>query len=66
MAENKSNGYMKMVVDGKEYDVSFEEIAQSNNMLLEALISVLVDKKIIDPEELGKKLQLIHNERCKK
>jgi len=38
-------------VDGKEHEVSFEELTLSNNLALEALVGVLAKKGLITPEE---------------
>jgi hypothetical protein len=54
---------LKVVIDGKERDVSFEELALSNNLAQEALVRMLVDKKIIDAEELLEYMKKIKSER---
>ena len=43
---------LRMVVDGKERKISYEELALSNNLAQEALVRLLVKKKLIKPEEL--------------
>ena len=42
---------LKMVVDGETRDVSYEELALSNNLAQEALVRLLIEKKVIDPKE---------------
>jgi len=54
---------LKMVVDGKVRDVSFEELALSNNLAQEALVRLLVEKKVIDPRELMEMIGKIKKER---
>lgn len=54
---------IKMVVDGKERDVSFEELALSNNLALEALARVLIEKKLFDPKELLEMMERVKAER---
>ncbi len=54
---------IKMVVDGKERDVSFEELALSNNLAQEALVRLLIEKKIIEPKEMMEMLQTVKQER---
>ena len=54
---------LKMVVDGKERDVSYEELALSNNLAQEALVRVLVEKKMIDPKELLEMMEKVKKER---
>jgi len=54
---------LKMVIDGKERDVSYEELALSNNLAQEALVRVLIDKKLFEPKELMKMMEIVKNER---
>lgn len=54
---------IKMVVDGKERDVSFEELALSNNLAQEALVRLLIDKKLIEPKELLDMMERVKKER---
>lgn len=54
---------IKMVVDGKERDVTFEELALSNNLALEALVRLLVEKKIFDPKDLMQTMETVRKER---
>lgn len=43
-------------------EVSFEELAENNNVLLNALIDLLIEKKIITEEEFQKKVNPIEDE----
>ncbi len=61
MADNKIA--LKMVVDGKERDVTFEEIALSNNLAQEALVRLLIEKNIITARELLDWIEKVKNER---
>jgi hypothetical protein len=54
---------LRLVVDGKEREVSFEELALSNNLAQEALVRLLVEKKVIDPKELLEYMQKVKGER---
>jgi hypothetical protein len=54
---------LKMIVDGKEKDISFEELALSNNLAQEALVRVLIEKKIIEPKELLEMMETVKKER---
>ncbi len=54
---------LKMVVDGKERDVSFEELALSNNLAQEALVRLLIEKKIIEPKDMMEMMQKVRKER---
>lgn len=57
---------LKMVVDGKERLITFEELALSNNLAQEALVRLLVDKKLIQPKELLDKMEQVKKERYRK
>ncbi|MFP4459209.1 MAG: hypothetical protein ACLFSQ_06460 [Candidatus Zixiibacteriota bacterium] len=57
---------IQVVIDGKEYWMSYGELAQSNSILLEALIAELSKQGVIDPKELGKSIQKIRESRLKK
>jgi hypothetical protein len=61
--EERKPPALKVIIDGKERDVSFEELALSNNLAQEALVRMLVDKKIIDARELLDYMQKIKTER---
>lgn len=54
---------MRMVVDGKEREVSFEELSLSNNLALEALARVMIEKKLIDPKDLLEMMEKVKKER---
>jgi hypothetical protein len=54
---------LKMVVDGKERDVTFEELALSNNLAQEALVRLLIDKKFFSPAELMSMMETVRKER---
>lgn len=54
---------LKMVVDGKEKEVTFEELALSNNLALEALVRLMVEKKLVDPKELMEFMERVRKER---
>jgi hypothetical protein len=61
MADNKIA--LKMIVDGKERDVSYEELALSNNLSQEALVRLLIQKKVFEPKELIELMEKVKNER---
>ncbi|MCH7947479.1 MAG: hypothetical protein IIC66_06735 [candidate division Zixibacteria bacterium] len=60
---NDSKVALKMVIDGKERDVSYEELALSNNLAQEALVRVLIEKKLFEPKELLKMMETVKKER---
>jgi len=57
---------LKMVVDGKERDISYEELALSNNLAQEALVALLIEKDIIKPQDLLDKMQEVKKARYHK
>ena len=54
---------LRMVVDGKEREITYEELALSNNLAQEALVRLLIDKKIFEPKELLEMLEQVKKER---
>ena len=61
---SKKRGYaMKIVVDGKEREISFEELSLSSKLSHDALVSLLIKKKIIEPQELLDEISAIKKER---
>jgi hypothetical protein len=57
------NVALKMVVNGKEIDVSYEELALSNNLAQEALVRLLIQKKLFEPRELIEMMETVKKER---
>ena len=57
---------LKMVIDGKERDVSYEELALSNNLAQEALVRVLIEKKLFEPKELMEMMETVKKERYRR
>jgi hypothetical protein len=54
---------LRVIINGQEREVSYEELALSNNLAQEALVRLLVDKKIIDAGELLDYMKKIKDER---
>jgi hypothetical protein len=63
MGDRKQGYAMKMVVDGKEKTISFEELAISNKLTLDALIGLLITKGVFEPKELLDEISRIKRER---
>ena len=61
----RPNIAMRMVVDGKEHFITFDELTLSNNLAQEALVSLLIRKKILDGQELLDEISRIRQERYK-
>ncbi len=53
---------LKMVVDGKERNVSFAELTLSNNLSQQALARLLIKKGIITAEELLEMMSTVRKE----
>ena len=54
---------MKMVVDGKVREITVEQLVISNQLSQEALVSLLVKKKLIDPKDLLNEIERVRKER---
>ncbi len=52
-----------MVINGQEREISYEELALSNNLAQEALVRLLIEKKLFAPEEMLKMIEKVKNER---
>lgn len=57
---------LKMVVDGQEREITFEDLALSNNLAQEALVRLLVEKNLFKPDELLKMIETVKKERYRK
>jgi hypothetical protein len=62
MTEDKKS-FLKLIVDGKERDITYEELTLSNNLAQEALVRLLIDKKVFDPKELLEYMETVKKER---
>jgi hypothetical protein len=54
---------LKVSIGDKVHDVTFDELTLSNNLGLEALVTLLVEKKIFKPEELQTIMDKIRQDR---
>ena len=57
------NVAIKMVIDGKERDITYQELALSNNLAQEALVRLLIEKNLFEPKELMAMLETVKKER---
>lgn len=63
-AENDDGRYaLRMVIDGRERKVTYEELALSNNLAQEALVSLLVKNKLIKPDDLLAEIKAVKSVR---
>ena len=62
--EKRTSPYaLRLVIDGKERLISYEELALSNNLAQEALVRLLVKNKIIKADELLEEINAVKTER---
>ncbi len=54
---------LKILIGDKQKEVTFEELCLSNNLAQEALVRLLVKKKIFKSEELLKEMESVRKER---
>ena len=54
---------IKMVIDGQEKDVTYEDLALSNNLAQEALVRLLIEKNLFEPQELLEMMEKVKKER---
>lgn len=54
---------LRMIVNGEEREVTYEELALSNNLAQEAMVRLMVEKGVFKPEELLKMLETVKKER---
>lgn len=54
---------LKIVMGKNEKQVSFRDLCLSNNLSQEALVSLLVKKKLIEPKELLEEIKKVREER---
>ena len=60
------NVALKMVVNGEERDVTYEELALSNNLAQEALVRLLMEKQVFKADELPEIMEKVKKERYRK
>lgn len=63
MEEKGKKVALKIFYNGKWKEVSFEELCLSNNLAQEALVTLLVKKKLIEPKELLQQMEQIRKNR---
>ncbi len=54
---------LKILIGDKEREVTFDELVLSNNLAQEALVRLLVKKKVLKPEELVQEMERVRKER---
>lgn len=56
---------LKLMVNGKMREISYEELTLSNNLAQEALVRLLIKKNMIDPKEYVEMMNVVKDERYK-
>jgi uncharacterized LabA/DUF88 family protein len=56
---------LKVMVNGKMREISYEELTLSNNLAQEALVRLLIKKNMIDPKEYVEMMNIVKDERYK-
>jgi hypothetical protein len=54
---------LRVIMGDKEREVTYDELCLSNNLAQEALVRLLVRKKLFKPEELVKEMEQVKKER---
>jgi hypothetical protein len=54
---------LRVIIGDKEKEITFDELILSNNLAQEALVRLLVNKKIFKPEELVQEMEKVKKER---
>ena len=65
MTETGKRVALTVTVGDQKREITFDELTLSNNSALEALVKLLVDKKIIEVKELQEIMNKIRKERYK-
>ena len=64
MSDNDSKRVaLKVSIGNQVHDVTFDELTLSNNLGLEALVTILVQKNVFTPEELQDMMDKIRKDR---
>jgi len=54
---------LRVIIGDKEKEITFDELVLSNNLAQEALVGLLVRKKIFKPEEFVAEMEKVKKER---
>ncbi len=61
-AEDSSAPALKMVMGDETREVSFNELVLSNNLAQQALVRLLINKKLIEPNELMEMMETVRKD----
>ncbi len=59
---DSSETALKMVMGDETRDVSFNELVLSNNLAQQALVRLLINKKLIEPDELMDMMETVRKD----
>ncbi|NLI16625.1 MAG: hypothetical protein GX409_10110 [candidate division Zixibacteria bacterium] len=63
MSDSEKRVALTITYGNQRRDITFDELTLSNNFALEAIVKLLVDKKLIDLKELQETMEHISKER---
>jgi hypothetical protein len=63
MSDEKSRVALTVSIGDQKRDITFDELTLSNNFAIEALVKLLVEKKVFDVKELQEAMNVIRKER---
>lgn len=63
MTDSEKRVALTITYGDQKREITFDELTLSNNFALEAIVKLLVDKKVIDIKELQETMNLIRQER---
>lgn len=61
--EREKRVALRILIGDKQKDVTYEELCLSNNLAQEALVKLLIRKKIFKSEELLQEMEQVRRER---
>lgn len=61
--EKEKRVALRVFIGDKQKDVTYDELCLSNNLAQEALVRLLVKKKVFQSEELLKEIEQVRKER---
>jgi hypothetical protein len=63
MSDTEKRVALTITYGDQQREITFDELTLSNNFALEAIVKLLVDKKLIDLKELQETMELVRKER---
>jgi hypothetical protein len=63
MSDTEKRVALTITYGDQKREITFDELTLSNNFALEAIVKLLVDKKVIELKELQETMEIIRKER---